>query len=197
MQPTRVLLVANRTAADEPLTDAVRRRARQGEVVLHLVVPATPSGLHRVVDPEVAGREIAAERLARALPVLAEAAGQEVTGHVGDANPLCAVQDALNLQGFDEIILSTHPWPVSRWLKVDLPRKLRALNVPVLHVQQSPPAPLALDLSLPSRAEFDPQPRAGVPRYPLSPADIGGEGVAGALSPRQGAWTRRAAARRG
>lgn len=180
MEPTRVLLVANRTAADQPLAEAVRQRARQGEVVLHLVVPATPSGLHRVVDPEVAGREIAAERLARALPVLAEAAGQEVTGHVGDANPLCAVQDALNLQGFDEIVLSTHPWPVSRWLKVDLPRKLRALDVPVLHVQQRSPAPHPVGSGLPSRAEFGHHTRAGLPMYPLPSADVGGEDVAGA-----------------
>jgi hypothetical protein len=55
MPTTRVLLVANRTATDPPLIDAVRRRARRGPVSFHLVVPATPQGLHRVVDPEVAG----------------------------------------------------------------------------------------------------------------------------------------------
>lgn len=137
MPPPHVLLVANRTAADAPLVEAVRRRARQGPATFHLVVPATPQGLHRVVDPEVAGREVAGERLGQALPILSQAAGREVTGHVGDANPLCAVEDALNLQGFDEVILSTLPWRVSRWLRVDLPRKIRALGVPVLHVQQS------------------------------------------------------------
>jgi hypothetical protein len=66
------LLVANRTAADAPLLDAVRRRAREGNVRFHLVVPATPAGLHRVVDPEVAGREIAQERLEHALPILSQ-----------------------------------------------------------------------------------------------------------------------------
>ena len=134
MKPVRVLLVANRTAADEPLLDAVRRRIERGPATFHLVVPATPSGLHRVVDPEDAGHNVARERLTNALPLLSEAADQAVTGHVGDANPLCAVQDALNLRGFDEIILSTLPWRVSQWLRVDLPRKIRALGVPVLHV---------------------------------------------------------------
>lgn len=38
----RVLLVANRTAADPPLVEAVRRRAQGGAAVFHLVVPATP-----------------------------------------------------------------------------------------------------------------------------------------------------------
>jgi hypothetical protein len=161
MEPTRVLLVANRTAAGPRLLEVVWQRARQGHAVFHLVVPATPYSLHRIVDPEVAGREIAADRLARALPALAEAAGREVTGHVGDANPLCAVQDALNLQGFDDIILSTLPWRVSRWLRVDLPSKIRALGVPVLHLEQLPAASPTRDLSAPARAKVGAQAQAG------------------------------------
>ncbi len=137
MPLTRVLLVANRTAMNLALVEAVRQRALEGEVAFHLVVPATPQGLHRVVDPEVAGRAAAAERLRRALPALTEAAGAEVTGQVGDANPLAAVADALNLRRFDEIVISTLPWRVSRWLRVDLVSKLRALGVPVHHVTSS------------------------------------------------------------
>ncbi|HEY5427589.1 MAG TPA: hypothetical protein VIK04_00620 [Solirubrobacteraceae bacterium] len=139
MTPVRVLLVANRTATDRPLINAVERRSRDGEVVFHLVVPATPLGLHRLVDPEVAGRAAAGERLRRALPLLSAAAGQEVTGHVGDADPLAAVADALNLRGFDEIVISTLPWRMSRWLRVDLPSKLRGLGLPVHHVSDSAP----------------------------------------------------------
>jgi hypothetical protein len=160
MTPTRVLLVANRTSADAPLVQAVRHRAGESAAVFHLVVPATPQGLHRVVDPEVAGREIAAERLVRALPILARAAGHAVTGEVGDANPLCAVQDALHLQGFDEIILSTLPWRISQWLRVDLPSKIRALGIPVLHVQQLPLAPPAFLLDSPGRSTRAAQPQA-------------------------------------
>lgn len=160
MEPVRVLLVANRTAADAPLVEAVRQRAGRGPVLLHLVVPATPHGLHRVVDPEVAGREIAAERLARALPILAEAAGQHLSGHVGDANPLCAVQDAVHVHGFDEIILSTLPWRVSEWLRVDLPRKIRALGLPVVHVQQHSPTPRLVGVISPGRASIAPRARA-------------------------------------
>ncbi|MGZ4172997.1 MAG: hypothetical protein ACXVQR_00820 [Solirubrobacteraceae bacterium] len=127
----RVLLVANRTATEPQRIEAVRRRAQRGPVTFHLVVPATARGLHRVVDPEVAGVEAARARLRDALPLLSEAAGQPVTGHVGDADALAAVQDALHLCGFDEIILSTLPWRLSRWLRVDLPSKVRALGVPV------------------------------------------------------------------
>jgi len=62
-----------------------------------------------------------------------------VTGHVGDANPLAAVADALHLRGFDEIILSTLPRRVSRWLRLDLPSKVRALEVPLLHMTNALP----------------------------------------------------------
>jgi hypothetical protein len=137
MSTTRVLLVANRTATDRALVDAVRRRAARAPATFHLILPATPQGLHRLVDPEVAGLEAAEQRLRAALPILSAAAGQPVSGDVGDANPLAAVQDALNVVGFDEIILSTLPWRLSRWLRIDLPSKVRALGKPVLHVTGS------------------------------------------------------------
>jgi hypothetical protein len=53
---------------------------------------------------------------------------------VGVPEPLAAIQDALNLHGFDEIILSTLPSRVSRWLKLDLPSKVGGLGVPVTTV---------------------------------------------------------------
>ena len=59
-----------------------------------------------------------------ALPLLEEAAGGHVEGMIGDPEPLNAIQDAVNLHGFDEIIISTLPTRVSRWLKLDLPSKL-------------------------------------------------------------------------
>lgn len=167
MGPTRVLLVANRTAADAPLLDAVRRRGESGPATFHLVVPATPSGLHRIVDPEDVGRDTAREQMAWALPLLSEAAGQTVTGHVGDANPLCAVQDALNLRGFDEIIISTLPWRLSQWLRVDLPRKVGALGVPVLHVQRSPLPARGRELGGVGRADVGVQPRAADDPLPV------------------------------
>lgn len=42
MASSRVLIVANRTATDLPLVQAVRRRALDGQAAFHLVVPATP-----------------------------------------------------------------------------------------------------------------------------------------------------------
>src|SRR5436853_6771015 len=94
--PTRVLLVANRTAANDGLREAVRARAQRGPASFHLVVPAHPHGLHKLVDPQDGDAGEAGRVLAEALPLLSAAAGTEVSGHVGDHEPLMAIEDAIH-----------------------------------------------------------------------------------------------------
>ena len=133
-QPAHVLVVAHQTAATSGLLTAVRERAQRGPATFHLVVPQQPPGIHKVVDPQDTGVEEARRALAGALPKLSEVAGQEVTGSIGDAEPLMAIQDAVNLGEYDEIIISTLPLGISRWLKLDLVSKARGLGLPVTHV---------------------------------------------------------------
>jgi hypothetical protein len=133
-EPANVLVVAHQTAATTPLLDAIRERAQRGPARFHLVVPQQPHGMHKVVDPQDAGEDEAQRVLADALPKLTAVAGHEVTGHVGDPEPLMAIQDAINLGNYDEIIISTLPLGVSRWLKLDLVSKARGLGLPVTHV---------------------------------------------------------------
>ena len=130
----RILVVAHKTAATPALLDAVRRRAAEGPCRFTLLVPSVAHGLHRVVDPEDQGSGEAEAVLELAIPLLEEAAGAKVEGMVGDPEPLAAIQDALNLHGFDEVILSTLPARVSRWLKLDLPSKVSGLGLPVTTV---------------------------------------------------------------
>jgi hypothetical protein len=132
--PTRVLVVAHRTAATPALLDAVRERAARGPATFALLVPNVAHGLHRVVDAEDQNADHANAVLALALPLLEEAAGAPVEGMVGDPEPLSAVHDALNLRGFDEIIISTLPARMSRWLRLDLPSKISGLGLPVTTV---------------------------------------------------------------
>jgi hypothetical protein len=134
-EPARVLLVANRTAATRGLAAAVRARAARGPVSFHLVVPAHPHGLHKVVDPQDGDAGEAARGLWEALPFLSEAAGTPVTGEVGDAEPLMAIADAVNRDRYDEIVISTLPRRVSRWLHLDLVSKARGFGLPVTHVE--------------------------------------------------------------
>lgn len=146
-QPARVLVVAHKTAATKPLLDAVRERARQGAASFTLLVPNPAHGLHRVVDAQDQDEHEAEEVLAQALPLLSEAAGSKVEGIVGDADPLAAVHDAVNLRGFDEIIISTLSPRLSRWLKLDLPSKLSGLGLPVRTVTPAEEPAHAEDLA--------------------------------------------------
>jgi hypothetical protein len=130
----RVLVVAHKTAATQPLLDAVRERARRGPSKFTLLVPNSAHGLHKLVDVEDQGAGDAQGVLDVALPKLSEAAGSPVEGVVGDADPVAAVHDAINLRGFDEIIISTLPTHVSRWLKLDLPSKVSGMGLPVTTV---------------------------------------------------------------
>jgi hypothetical protein len=133
-QPARVLVVANRTAATPALLAAVRERAQRGPASFTLLVPNSSTGLERIADPEDHDDAEAKATLELALPLLEDAAGSAVTGMVGAHEPLTAIHDAVNLHGFDEIILSTLPTRVSRWLKLDLPSKLNGLGLPVTTV---------------------------------------------------------------
>jgi hypothetical protein len=132
--PARILVVANQTAATPALVEAVRERAQAGPATFTLLVPNTAHGLHRVVDPEDQSHREADDTLAQALPLLEEAAGGHVEGIVGVPDPLDAIQDAINLHGFDEIIISMLPKRLSRWLRLDLPHKAAGLGLPVTTV---------------------------------------------------------------
>jgi hypothetical protein len=132
--PARVLVVAHKTAATPALIAAVRERAGRSPSTFTLLVPSAAHGLHRVIDPEDQGSGEAQQVLDHALPLLSAAAGSEVEGMIGDPEPLAAVQDAINLHGFDEVIVSTLPMRVSRWLKLDLPSKVAGLGLPVTTV---------------------------------------------------------------
>lgn len=132
--PARVLVVAHRTAATPALLDAVSARAAAGPASFTLLVPRVAHGLHRLVDPEDTDDAEAQEVLELALPLLEEAAGSHVEGKIGDANPADAIQDAVNIDGYDEIIISTMPARVSKWLHLNLPSKLTPLGLPITTV---------------------------------------------------------------
>jgi hypothetical protein len=130
----RILVVANKTAATPSLIDAVRDRAARGPCRFTLLVPNTTHGLHKVVDPEDQSQSEAEAVIELAVPLLEDAAGGEVDAMIGVPEPLAAIQDAVNLHGFDELIISTLPTRVSKWLRLDLPHKAAGLGLPVTTV---------------------------------------------------------------
>jgi hypothetical protein len=132
--PARVLVVAHKTAATPALLEAVRERAGRGRTSFTLLVPNAAHGLHALVDPEDQEQSEAEQVLELALPLLEQAAGAPVAGMIGDPSPMNAIQDAINIHGFDEVILSTLPARASKWLKLDLPSKVAGLGLPVTTV---------------------------------------------------------------
>lgn len=129
----RVLVVANQTLGGSHLLEEVRRTLAAGPCRFHVVVPATPPQDHAVWT-EGEATAVARERLEAALERF-QAMGAEAEGEVGDADPILAIADALADREVDEVILSTLPPGISRWMRLDLPSRVeRRFHLPVTHV---------------------------------------------------------------
>ena len=133
-EKAKVLVVANRTAGSPELLEALKGRAEQGPAEFTLLVPATPHGLAWAADMHAGEAEARGH-----LDELAEtirAAGVDLReAKVGDADPLAAAADECNFTSYDEVVVSTLPLHLSKWLRVDMPRKVAAATgLPVTHV---------------------------------------------------------------
>ena len=130
------LIVANQTLTGQALADAMAERLADGPVRAHVVVPLTRVG-GRLTWDEAASRAAAQERLDDALERLGTL-GAEADGEIGDPDPVSAVRDAMRGRQIDEIIVSTLPRGLSRWLGEDVPSRLRdSVRVPVTVVTQT------------------------------------------------------------
>jgi hypothetical protein len=133
--PAHVLVVAHQTAATPALLDAIAARAARGPIRVHLLVPNPAlSNWHPPGSPHPQV-SVGEQVLALALPLIEEAAGGHVHGEVSTRHdPMDAIEEALHREDFDEIILSTLPRSVSRWLHIDLPRRVAHLGLPLTTV---------------------------------------------------------------
>lgn len=158
----RYLVVANRTLGGPALLEVIRDRITAGPSSFVVVAPATPG--HELtrdldalncavpVDPEALPSQrapAASERSVRQaqarldteLGRLRGLGGATMDGVVGDPDPLRAIEALLAEQTFDEVILSTLPAGVSRWLALDLPHRIRSRTaVPLTVVTRDPGA---------------------------------------------------------
>ena len=130
----RVLVVANRTAESPELLEALRSRTVRGPCEFTLLVPSTPHGIAWAADMHAGGDEAEAHRTAFVTELRDE--GLDVAdARVGDPDPLAAIQDECNFHDYDELIVSTLPLKLSKWLHLDLPSKAQAATgLPVTHV---------------------------------------------------------------
>ncbi len=144
----RVLVVADQTLGGDQFWEAVAARAAAGPASFFVVVPAAPPP-EDVFDTAVAAyggslpveEDVVDETSVRLERVLASlrSEGIAVEGAIGDPDPVVAIEEAMDGSPYDEIILSTLPPGVSRWLGLDVVRRVEeAWGVPVTHVAGSP-----------------------------------------------------------
>ena len=132
-----VLVMANRTAESPELLEALKARAARGDCEFTLLIPSTPHGLAWAADM-TAGEGEAEDHRKAFIEELRQEGLDVKDARVGDPDPLAAVQDAANFAHFDEVIVSTLPLHISKWLKIDLPSKVKAATgLPVTHVVAS------------------------------------------------------------
>jgi hypothetical protein len=144
----RALIVANRTVGGDELAAEIRSRMQAGPCEFHLVVPvATPvaaavapgtavgdaANMSTTASLEVRDEhQIARDRLAFGLEWLASF-GATATGETTTECDTARAVATIAEQGpFDEIIVSTLPTTISRWLRQDLPHRVeRMTRLPV------------------------------------------------------------------
>jgi len=132
------LIVGNQTLMGPELASAIAERMVPGDPPdIYVVVPATPQPGAFTWDEDKAAAA-AQERLDAMLENL-RGLGLEATGEVGYRDPVEAARDAIRRHPVDEIILSTLPAGISRWLGQDVPSRLKsAVSVPVVVVTAAP-----------------------------------------------------------
>jgi len=121
-QPTRILVVANRTASTPVLLDEIGRRARAAPCAFSLLIPDPPS------------RKGADWTLEDAIPLIEREAQGKVHAVAGGPDPFEAVERAVREGDFDEIIVSPLPQQRSRWRRRDLVHRIARLGLPVTAV---------------------------------------------------------------
>ena len=135
-----ILIVANQTLPSEALATEVAGRIAAGARDFHVVVPETPPPGGGFTWDEEAARVAANDRLAAFIARI-EAQGASASGETGDRDPVAAVRDASRGREIEAVILSTLPAGASRWLRQDVPSRLRgAVTVSVTVVQEQAPA---------------------------------------------------------
>ena len=145
----KVLIVASQTIGSAELTRAVEERVATG-AHFHLLVPVPPTppsaisvGLAAVESAATAFmvlpdlRALAEERLQAGLEWL-RGLDADATGEVGLVDTVAAVVGVVEREQIDEIVVSTLPSRISKWLRQDLPHKIeKHVTVPVTVVTAS------------------------------------------------------------
>lgn len=131
--PSHVMVVANETVGGQKLLDAIKQRAQKGPIRCTVICPQNRPRKGYLIHDETV-QSASQIRLNHTLDRLREL-GIDAAGEVMDPDPYLATMDAVRLYHPDEIIISTHPYPRSGWLRRDLVEKIATTTkLPVEHI---------------------------------------------------------------
>ncbi len=153
VEVSRWLIVTHQTLGTGEVVAEVERLSALGPCEFHLLVPATlsqgyarsrrmsmlaadpvtgiPSEMLQAgadfLGPDTEGQEKARKRLDAQVEKLRKSS-YDVTAELGDPDPIRAVTSVLGRASFDGIILSTLPAGISRFVKGDLPSRVKRIS---------------------------------------------------------------------
>ncbi len=160
IEVSRWLVVTNQTLGKGEVVAEIERLSADGPCEFHLLVPATHSKSYArarrlamlaadpvtgipsehlqsgsdFLGPDTEGQQQAQKRLDAQLDRI-KAAAYDATAEIGDPDPIRAILAVLARSSFDGIILSTLPAGISRFVKGDLPSRVRRVsNLPVTYL---------------------------------------------------------------
>ena len=132
----KILAVVAEPVSGDALKKAVGSGADEAEVLV--VAPALESRHRWLLDDP----DPAIERAERVQEETVERMGEDgvdAAGDTGEADPLLAIQDALQTFDADEIVLFTHPGDDGNWLEEGLVEDARQrFDQPVRHMEIEP-----------------------------------------------------------
>jgi hypothetical protein len=99
-----------------------------------VITPALPKGRFQYWANDVEEAQHEAERTLEQIMEFLRAHGLEADGHIGDPDPIQAIEDALHEFAADEMILATHAPAQSIWLERREPERARRFGLPLTHV---------------------------------------------------------------
>jgi hypothetical protein len=136
------LVVAHQTACSSELMEKLQGMAAEDEQAeFVLLVPATPVN-HLLTWSEEESQDIARNTAWEAARKLRGAGLNLRDIVIGAPDPMVAIEDEYRSRGrtYAATVVSTLPLGVSRWLKRDLPNRLRGKGFVVMHVISHEPA---------------------------------------------------------
>jgi len=131
----RILVVATEELSGDELATVLSDHASDGRRDIRVLVPAvTQSPLRHAFGDVDEAIEQAGERLEHSLEHVREH-GIEVSGRVGDSDPVIAIEDQLAEFDAGEIVIVTRPETEAAWLEGDLfERARRKFEPPITHL---------------------------------------------------------------